>query len=347
NIKVIRVKLPYVERGNLIRRGVEQFEIAWKLYFYGKKYIDQVDVILVYSPPLTLYWTAKKIRQNFGAPFILNIQDLFPQAAVDLGVMKHKVVINFFRWLEKNAYNSADIITVHSEGNAEFVQKIIGSQKKIVVIENWVDKDEVRPGSKINEFSTKYSLTDKFVVSYAGTFGFSQDVEIVLKAANDLKAFDDIVFLFVGDGVKLDEAKTMATELGLKNVLFLPPVPREKYPLVLHSSDVSLATLTKDVKTPVVPSKILSIMSSGIPIIVSMNLDGDAPKLIERAKAGFCVGAGDHKALAERILELYKNPALKELLGKNGRKYIEEQLSVQRAAELYENLFFQLIHKGG
>lgn len=344
-INVIRVKLPYIERKNILRRGIEHFEIAWKLCSYGREYFKDTDVALVYSPPLTLYRTAEKIRKFIGTPYILNVQDLFPQAAIDLGIMKNKLVISFFKFMEKSAYKSADLITVHSENNAKFVRKIADNDQKVVIVENWIDENEIRPGDKINDFSVKYSLTDKFVVSFAGTLGFSQDIEVVIKAANELRGVKDIVFVFVGDGVRLEEAKNMSLELGLKNILFLPSVPKEEYPLVLHSSDISLATLTKDVKTPVIPSKILNIMSAGVPVIASMNPDGDAPGLIERAKAGFCVPAGDYNSLAEKILLIYKNPTLKESLGKNGREYATKHLSVRRAATEYEKLFYRLIKR--
>lgn len=344
-IKVIRAKLPYIDRRKVIRRGLEHFEIAFKLFYLSKKLIKKmnIDVSLVYSPPLTLYWTANKVKNSYGAPFILNVQDLFPQAFIDLGIIKNPLLIRFFKYLEKRAYKKASIITVHSENNKHFVESILGDNKKVFVIENWIDENEIIPGEKENKFSLKYNLSDKFVVSFAGTLGYSQDAEVIIKAANELQNFKDIVFLIVGNGSRINEVKFLIDKMNLSNVMLLPPVSREDYPLVLHSSDVSLATLRSEVKTPTVPSKIISIMSAGRPVIAAMNLDGDAPKLIERSKSGFCVPAGDYKALAEKIVLLYENPSLKEKLGCNGRKYIEENLSASKAAEIYEQLFYKIL----
>jgi glycosyltransferase involved in cell wall biosynthesis len=84
-------------------------------------------------------------------------------------------------------------------------------------------------------------------------------------------------------------------------------------------------------------------MSAGKPVIASMNLDGDAPKLIKKSESGFCVPPGDYKALAEKIMLLYENPSLREKLGRNGRKYIEENLSARKAAEIYEQLFYKIL----
>ena len=103
-LEVIRVKLPYVDRKQLIRRGIEHFEISYKLFSYGKKFLGDVDVSLVYSPPLTLYWVAEKIRKMISSPYILNVQDLFPQEVIDLGLMKNKLLISIFRKIEKKAF---------------------------------------------------------------------------------------------------------------------------------------------------------------------------------------------------------------------------------------------------
>jgi glycosyltransferase involved in cell wall biosynthesis len=348
DIEVIRVRLPYIERHQLLRRGVEHFEIALKMFSYAKEYLrnKRVDVSLVYSPPITLYKTAWKVKRLKDAPFVLNVQDLFPQAAIDLGILKNPLLIRLFKQVEKKAYQLADLITVHSERNKEFVKSVLnGDGRKVLVMENWVDENEIKPGDKINDFSIKHGLTEKFVVSFAGTLGFSQDMEVIIRAANELKEYKDIVFIIVGNGVRLEESKKLAESLNLQNIRFIPSVPREIYPLVLHSSDVSLATLTKDVKTPVVPSKILSIMSAGIPVIAVMNLEGDAPKLVEKANAGFAIPAGDYKSLAEKILLLYKNPELRESLGRNGRRYIEENLSSRKAAEKYEKIFLDALRR--
>lgn len=345
-IEIIRVKLPFVDRRNFLRRGFEHFEIAYKLYTKSKNFLEKVDVSLVYSPPLTLYWTALKIREGFKAPFVLNVQDLFPQAAIDLGIMKNKFLIAFFRDLEKRAYKTADLITVHSEKNRDLVMRTVGSGEKVLIVENWIDDREILPGSKDNAFALKHGLKNKFVVSFAGTLGLSQDIEVIIKAANELRGNRDIVFLIVGDGVRKEQAMKMIQKYSLQNVILLPTVSRDEYALVLHSSDVSLATLTKDVKTPVVPSKILSVMSAGIPVIACMNLDGDAPKLIEKAKCGYVFNAGDYRGLVKAILELYRNPKLREELGKSGRRYVEQHLSAKKAAEKYEEIFIKLISAG-
>lgn len=343
-IEIIRVELPLILKNRVVRRGIEYFEVPFKLYKYSKDFIGKfkIDVSLIYSPPLSIYWVGKKLKSLYKIPFILNVQDIHPQALIDLGIMKNRFLINFFRKIEKDAYESADLITVHSEKNKNFIKKVLGNSSKIKVVENWIDENEIKPGLKKNEFSCKYNLCDKFVVSFAGTLGTAQDIKVILEAAKALEDYKDIIFLVVGDGIKKELSLKIAKEKNLKNVIFLPMQPKNVYSKILHSSDVSLATLEKEVKTPVVPSKILSIMSAGIPVIATMNLVGDAPKLIKKAKCGYVFDAGDYKSLAKGILELYQNEKLRKELGKNGRKYIEEHLSVKVAADTYEKLFEKL-----
>jgi len=341
-INVIRIKLPFIERKRRIRRGFEHFEVAYKMKKRSLKYLDSIDVALVYSPPITLSWTAKELKKKFHFPFILNVQDLFPQSVIDLGMMNNSLIISFFKKLEKKSYLWADLITVHSQKNLEHVAKILGNQTKVSVIENWIDVEEVTPGEKENEFSEKHDLGNDFIVSFAGTLGFSQDLDVILEAAKITEG-KPIKYIIVGNGVQLEHVKSKVNELNLDNVKLIPPVSKEEYPYVLQSSDVSLATLKKEVRTPTVPSKIMSIMSAGIPLIACVNMDGDVPEIIKRAQSGFALQAGDAKGLAEKILVLYRNPDLREKLGSNGRNYVEKKLSVEIAAEKYENLFKRII----
>lgn len=341
---IIRVRMPLYAKKQKIKRGMEYFTVSSKLNTALNLLENDIDVCLTYSPPLPIGKTAVLISRKFKIPVVFNVQDIHPQALIDLGILKNKLIIFYLKGLEKRVYNSVSLITVHSEKNADIVRNLLNRNKnRVEVMHNWIDVTKLTPGEKNNDFSKKHGLLRKFVVSFAGNLGTSQDIEVIIRAADKLKNIPDILFLIVGDGVKKQETENLIKELGLENVLLLPAVKRDTYSLVLHSSDISLVTLMVDVRTPVVPSKILSIMSAGIPVIATMNLDGDAPKLIERAKAGYALPAGDAKGLAEKILELYNNPDLRKKLGKNGREYVEKNLSVQVAADKYEEIFKKVI----
>jgi glycosyltransferase involved in cell wall biosynthesis len=250
--------------------------------------------------------------------------------------------------MERFVYQQANAITVHSEGNRQHIARKLGIEKaeKVRVIPNWVDTRFIQPGPRINWFREEHNLGNAFIVSFAGVLGYSQDLDIVLEAARILKDENpqsDILFLIVGDGVERPRLEAKARQMGLNNVRFLPMQPREKYPAVLHALDIGLVTLHAEVRTPVVPSKILSIMAAGRPVVAAMNLDGDGPRLIAEARCGLCVPPEDPRALAEAILQLYHDASLREELGRNGRQYAEEHLSLVLCATQYEELLHAIM----
>jgi colanic acid biosynthesis glycosyl transferase WcaI len=341
-IKVARVAVPRLFHDTPVGRGLWQFSCS-VIFLLRGLLLSKPDVVLVYSPPLPLGLTAWGLRLFRGMPFVLNVQDLFPQSAIDLGVLSNGFLIRFFKRLERFLYRQANHITVHSSGNQEYVAACGAEPERVTVMRNWVDTDFIRPDERRNDFSQEYGLDDKFVVSFAGIIGYSQDLDVILEAGRLLRDYPRIHFLIVGDGAGKTRHEQKAQRMGLSNVQFLPMQPRHRYPASLHASDVSLATLRAEVATPVVPSKILSAMAAGRPIITSMRLEGDAPRLIEEAQCGYALPPGDSQALAETVQTLYHDVTLRERLGQNGRRYAEAYLSVQASAEHYIHLFEHLL----
>jgi colanic acid biosynthesis glycosyl transferase WcaI len=343
-VEVVRVATLQFPRRFMVGRALWQFGSGASFFLAGLR-VSRPDVAMVYSPPLPLGLTLWALDRLWGIPFVLNVQDLFPQSIIDLGLVKNRVLIRFLQGLERFVYRQAAHITVHSEGNRKHIVCQGVSQEKVTVIPNWVDTDFIRPGQRLNDFRRQQGLDAAFAISFAGVLGYSQDLDVVLEAADVLREQKDILFLIVGDGVERAGLEEQATSLELDNVRFLPMQPRERYPAVLHASDVCLATLHAQVHTPVVPSKIQSIMAAGRPVVASLPLSGDAPKLIAEAHCGLCVPAEDPQALAEAILTLYRDPVLREEMGRNGRRYAEEHLSLQACAARYEKLLSQVASK--
>jgi glycosyltransferase involved in cell wall biosynthesis len=156
-----------------------------------------------------------------------------------------------------------------------------------------------------------------------------------------------MLFVLAGEGVQKETMMQKGRELGLTNVVWLPMLPRERYPSLLHASDVCLTTLHADVKTPVVPSKILSTMAAGRPVVAALPLDGDAPRLIALAEAGCSVPPEDPAALAEALLRLEGDPALCRRFGENGRRFAESHLSPAGVASDYRALFGTIASRRG
>ncbi|MDI6855072.1 MAG: glycosyltransferase family 4 protein [Deltaproteobacteria bacterium] len=322
-------------------RGLDQWVSALSAGLAGLGLAD-FDAALVYSPPLPLALAALSLCRLRRRPLIVNIQDLFPQSAIDLGVLADPHLIAVFKRLESFLYRQADLVMVHSEGNRRYVLAAGGRPGKVFVVPNWIDTRSLKPSRRDNGFRTSLNLHNQFIVSFAGIMGYSQDLETVLAGAGLLREQPEIAFLLVGDGVEKEKLVRQARQENLHNVHFLPMQPKEKYPEVLAASDVCLATLRKEVKTPVVPSKILSIMAAGRPVLASLPLEGDAPRLVDQARCGLCVPPGEPEELARAILALYRQPDLTDEMGRNGRRYAVHHLSLAKCAEQLENLFRQI-----
>jgi glycosyltransferase involved in cell wall biosynthesis len=336
---VVRVRSPRMPRHVPVLRGVEQVLMAFRFALAGIFHVpERSDVVLVYSPPLFLGLSALAIRWFRRPKVIVNIQDLFPQSAVDLGVLKNGILIRLFRRIESRIYQNADRITVHSEGNRQHVIRCGGDAGRTSDVPNPVDTRAIVPGPRNNAFRASLSVADdELVFSFAGVIGLSQDLDTVIDAAHLLQGSVRAVFYIVGDGI--EKARLTEKARGLTNVRFLPMLPIDQYVSLLHASDVCLVTLHQEVKTPVVPSKILSIMAAGRPILASLPLAGDAPRIIDDARCGVCIGPNDPQAFADAVRRMCGNRAQFAAMGESGRAYVVGHFSMEQCATVYEELF--------
>lgn len=337
-IRVLRIRVPAVPRTSLVLRGVEHL-LAPTVLFAGALTRGRHDVVFTYSPPLPFGVAACVLGFLHRRPAVVSVQDLFPKEAVMLGLLKSRPLIRLFEALERFVYRRASRIVVHSPANRAHVLAHGGHPERTVVVSNWADTERIRPRERENGLRRRLGLTGRFVVSYAGTMGWCQDMTVVLEAARRLRAVPDVVFLLVGDGPDKPRAEERARALGLTNVVFLPTQDLDTYVEILAASDVSLINLNKNLKTPVVPSKLLNIMAAGRPVVASLPLDGDAPKIIAAAGCGVCVDAGDAVGLTEAIRTLYGDRDLARHMGQNGRTYAEREFSRAACVARFEALF--------
>lgn len=324
-------------------RGLEHVLYGLQYYMKGWR-LGHHDVVIAYSPPLPFGATAVLLARRWRGRAVVNVQDLYPRSAVDLGLLKNRALISFGEWLERWVYQHAHGITVHSEGNRAHVVAHGGSPERTWVVPNWIDLEKYRPGSKENGFRRKYTPGASFVVSYAGVMGFAQGVGDILRAAAIVaKETSDVIFLLAGEGVMLPKLKAMAADLGLKNVRFLPHLSEDEYIALLQASDVCLVTLHKELKTPVVPGKLPCIMGVGRPAICSTPPQSDARLIVEEAKCGLWVPAGSPEALAEAILTLNADPERADEMGNNGRRYAEQHFDREKCISRYEEIIAKVL----
>jgi len=339
-ITVTRVYEPFFDSDSTPAK-IFQHLITLLAYLLGGFFSGPQDVILVYSPPLAFGIVSYLLGKMKNAPFVFNVQDIFPQYVVDLGIIRNRTVIEALEFLERFIYRKSASVVVHSAGNRDFLVSRGLPAQKVAVGLNWTDVDTIFPSEKRNAFSSSNGLDNYFKVSYAGMMGKAQDMDVIIDCAALIKDSGKIRFILVGEGPEKESAQRKVHDFALDNVLFLPVQPKHIYPSVLAASDICLVNLKKDISTPVVPSKILNIMAAGRPVVASMPLDGDGAKLVRDSECGICVPPGDAPALAGAILKLYKNPSLLQTMGSNGRAVAVKQFSRSACIREYENLLLR------
>ncbi len=340
SVQVIRVKTPPHHNVNFIIRGISELISPFLFWMKIKKLIKQrVDAVIVYISPLPLALVGNKIKKKYGSRYLLNVQDIFPKNAIDLGIIKNRLLVKFLEYIEKKAYNCADKITSHTESSRKFLikEKQIPSDK-ISIVHNWVDLNPYINARETDLFRKKYGLEGKFIFLFAGIIGPAQGLDLIVKVANELKKMSDICILFVGDGSEKNILLKMVDLCGLKNVVFKDFVSIEEYPNLVKSADVGLVCLSNRNKTSMYPGKILGYMAASIPVVAFLNSQSDGHHIIREAKCGYSMLSNDYSKAAELIMKVYNEKKKLEQFGRNGFEYAEAHFSKKASIDKLEKL---------
>lgn len=292
---------------------LSSFWAAWRA--------GRVDLVMGTTPPIFQTVSSWAIARLRGVPFLLEVRDLWPEFAVDMGLLKNRALISLARWFERWLYRHADHIVVNSPAYREY---IIGKgipADKVSLIPNGVDTRMFDPDATGTELREKLGGADRFVVTYAGAIGLANDIPTILRAARRLMARRDIVFWLVGDGSERPGLEALAKEWGLENVRFTGPQPKTTMKDVLAASDVCVATLRNiPMFRTTYPNKVFDYMAAGRPVILA--IDGVVRDVVAAAGAGIFVPPGDDAKLENAIVELQANPERARQMGRAGREYV-------------------------
>lgn len=299
------------------------------------------DVVMVMSPPLPLGVAGWLSAVPRGTPFVFNVQDVFPDVAVELGAITDRRVIAVASWLERFLYRRSDAVTVLSEDLRDNVAAKLGVSRadRVHVIPNFVDTDRIRPADPENAYRREFGLSGRTVVTYAGNVGLSQSLELVVEAARRYRdrGRDDVVFVINGGGSARERLKASAE--GLDNVRFVEMQPRERLPEVLAAADLHLVPLKTGLARSSVPSKLYSILAAGRPVLASVDAGTEVATTIERAGAGVSVPPENADAFVDALDTLLADRTALDRMGASGRSFVEGWVSPSAVAASYERLF--------
>jgi colanic acid biosynthesis glycosyl transferase WcaI len=302
------------------------------------------DVILCINPPITVGFSGWLLGLARRAPVVFNVQDVWPDCLVIIDQLRSPLLIRVFKHLEKFIYRVSARVTVLSEGMKENLLRKGVPAEKVEVIPNWANVEAIRPVPRQNSFREAHGLNGHFVVMFAGNLGFIAMLDNVLEAAKLLENDPSIQFLIVGEGNAKPGLINQATELGLRNVRFLPTQPKEVLPEMLGAADLSLVTLNRHLGQLNVPSKTYSIMASARPVLASVPENSEIARLVKAADCGLGVPPEDPHSLAQAIRSLAHRPESLQVYGANGRRYVEEYLNRRRLTGQYHKLLHQIVN---
>lgn len=304
--------------------------------------ISRHDVLLAPSPPLTngvAGWIVSRLKRT---PLVYNVQDIYPDVAIKLGILKNPRAIKAFFAMEQFVYAKSAAVSVISHGfQKNLIRKGIAAEKA-PIIQNFVDSATIEPRRKDNAFSRDHGVFDRFVVLFAGNVGLSQGLETVLEAARLLKDRQEIVFYIVGNGASKPGLVEKAQQMALDNVRFLPYQPYPQIPDMYGAADICLVPLRKGLTQDSVPSKVWTIMGAGRPILAAVDRESDTYDVIQEAQCGLCVAPEDPGAMAAAVRRMQDDEEQARKMGENGRDFVLRNYTVQEVARKYLELFERL-----
>lgn len=347
--------------GRAFRYFVSCLKQFWKGSFSQES--RECDLLFVFSTPPIQGAMAALVKKVRHIPFVYNLQDIFPDSLVGTGLAKKGGLLwKIGRVIENFTYRNADKIIVISE---DFKRNIMAKgvpEEKIVVVYNWVDEEAVVDVPREeNKLFDKYGLDrSKFYVTYNGNIGLTQNMDMLLEVAKELMPNPnpslkgremvsadgswDIHFVLVGEGAYKAEVEKRIKEQGITNVTLLPFQPYEDISHVFSLGDVSLVISKPGVGANSVPSKTWSIMSASRPVLASFD-ENELKTIIEDHHCGVFTKAGDKVAFTDAILKLYNDRELCREMGKNGRKFVMDNLTKEVGTQKYVDVIKSVIKK--
>lgn len=324
-----------------IKKTLGHISFMFSSVLISMRKIKEPDVIITSSPTFFSIFSGYWYSLRKKASFVLEIRDLWPAAMIELGVMKKGIITNILEKIELFFYRkSKKLIMVTKSFKENVVNRGIDSNK-VHVITNGVNQELFYPKEKNKAIINKYNLEDKFIISYVGAHGISQNLSTILKVAKALEKEKDIQFLFVGEGAEKDKLKQIASEQVLHNVTFIDYQSKMMIPEFYNISDISLIPLKNiELFKTFIPSKMFELMACGVPIVAS--LEGEAADILNKSQAAEVVKPDNPEEIMKAIIKLKNDKALLEQLKKKGPTFVEQNYSRRKLSEQYLEILSEI-----
>jgi glycosyltransferase involved in cell wall biosynthesis len=296
------------------------------------------DIVIASSPPIFPIFSAWIICKLRRIPFVTEVRDLWPESAVQMGILKNKLLINIMQWMEKILYNQSYKIIALTEGIKNDICRRGWIDKKVVLVNCGVDINKLYPDDESRvQIRKMYNLENKKIILYFGALGEANNIGVILRAAKLLKSHEDICFMLIGDGMQSQQIMEKMKELDLENVILHKPVPKDQARAYINAADICVVTLLDiPLFSGALPTKMLDYMACGKPVLCGVR--GEAKRVVEESKAGFVFEPNDDKQFSELILDLIENENTTKMMSKNGIEFIQDKFSSSKMFGLIEEI---------
>jgi O26-antigen biosynthesis N-acetyl-L-fucosamine transferase len=333
NLLIARVKTGQIKGACRVLRCYREATLSTTLWQRGKSFFQKhpCDLIIYYSPSIFFGSLVQKLKALWSCPAYLILRDIFPQWALDMGILRKGPIYQFFRMKELEQYAAADLIGVQSPANLDYFSRELPDKPyRLEVLYNWTTLDNET--KRHSDFRAQLGLQERVVFFYGGNIGVAQDMDNILRLARAQQSNQHAYFLLVGDGSEVERLKAIIAAEQLNNIKLLPALAQATYQAMLSEFDVGLISLDRRLRTQNCPGKILGYMQYSMPILGSFNPGNDISNLLEAHQAGLCYLNGDDELLNAAASKLTTDPALRQRIGRNARHLLERQFTVTGTA---------------
>lgn len=335
----LHVRTLNIQKTNIIEKGIGTLLIGRQFLRAINKFLPDTkfDLILYATPPVTLYSTIKSLKRSHQATTYLLLKDIFPQNAVDLGMMAENGIFHrYFKSIEKKLYNISDHIGCMSPANVEFIKahhnyidtrKIHTNPNSVEPIEIIKDAD-----SKLLVRSKYHLPSDKYIAMYGGNLGLPQGIDFLIDILENA-IIENVHYLIVGSGSEFDKIKNWCSENNSDHVTLLSFIPKDFYDKLLASCDIGLILLNKNFLIPNFPSRLLSYLEMGLPVISATDPNTDIGDILEENNCGRKVLSGDIIGFKNALKHIISSKEVYNKLSENAIKLLLKNYTVKDSAQ--------------
>lgn len=292
------------------------------------------DACINYSPTIFFGPLVRKLRKKYNCFNYLILRDMFPQWAIDEGLITERSPIaSYFRFFEKLNYRASNVIGLMSDANVTYFNRLHPGYNNLKVLRNWAETTPYSPKGLTIDIRDQFNLRNKVIYFYGGNIGHAQDMGNLLRLVVAMKAHTKAHFLFVGQGDEVGLVLREKKDKGLDNLTILSSVSQEEYKQLLTQVDVGLFSLAHSHQAHNFPGKLLGYMVQSLPILGSVNPGNDLIDFINGESSGFAYVNGDDEELFTAALYLLDNEQERYSLGSHAKRVLDTYFSVESAVK--------------